>query len=479
VDLTAKTEARRVRRSAQLGPERASLGQFFTPEPAAALIASMLDLPGHGSLRVLDPGAGVGSLTAALAARAAAEAPSLRLAATAVEVDEALIGDLTSTLEECARSDRVAVEAVHADFVGWARAQIKNHRQFDVVIMNPPYRKITKGSRESAAFHRAGVDTTNLYAGFVTLALRLLAPRGQLVAITPRSFANGSYFKAFRAELLSTAAIQRIHVFDSRNVVFKDSEVLQENIIMTVRAGVSPDKVIISSSKGFTDPPREHHVTHEAVVDPNQSQRFIRIATEPEGLETAAEMAALPAVLADLGLSVSTGPVVDFRAKEHLRPALEDGAVPLIYPGHLVQRGCRWPEGAPRKAAALRRNTETKGSLLPAGIYVVVKRFSAKEEPRRVVASLITPNDLPGDSWAFENHLNVYHMNHRGLDAGLAEELVDYLNSDLVDAFVRLFNGHTQINAGDLRSLRYPAFLCSWEASAQFNPTTLEAVRAS
>jgi adenine-specific DNA-methyltransferase len=32
-----------------------------------------------------------------------------------------------------------------------------------------------------------------------------------------------------------------------------------------------------------------------------------------------------------------------------------------------------------------------------------------------------------------------------------------YLNSSLVDSYFRQFNGHTQVNATDLRSLRYPA----------------------
>ncbi|MHC5720660.1 MAG: adenine methyltransferase, partial [Nostoc sp.] len=37
-----------------------------------------------------------------------------------------------------------------------------------------------------------------------------------------------------------------------------------------------------------------------------------------------------------------------------------------------------------------------------------------------------------------------------------ARGLAVYLNSTLVDAFFRLFNGHTQVNATDLRKLKYP-----------------------
>jgi adenine-specific DNA-methyltransferase len=40
----------------------------------------------------------------------------------------------------------------------------------------------------------------------------------------------------------------------------------------------------------------------------------------------------------------------------------------------------------------------------------------------------------------------------------LAKGLAAFLNSSLVDAYFRQFNGHTQVNATDLRSLTYPTF---------------------
>ena len=39
----------------------------------------------------------------------------------------------------------------------------------------------------------------------------------------------------------------------------------------------------------------------------------------------------------------------------------------------------------------------------------------------------------------------------------LARGLVAYLNSTFVDTYFRQFNGHTQVNATDLRNLRYPS----------------------
>ena len=57
----------------------------------------------------------------------------------------------------------------------------------------------------------------------------------------------------------------------------------------------------------------------------------------------------------------------------------------------------------------------------------------------------------------FENHLNYFHARGRGLSMDLAKGLAAFLNSTLVDVYVRQFNGHTQVNATDLRNMRYPA----------------------
>ena len=95
--------------------------------------------------------------------------------------------------------------------------------------------------------------------------------------------------------------------------------------------------------------------------------------------------------LAEIGLGVSTGRVVDFRANESLRPGLGPRPRPLIYPAHFSNGVVRWPNQERKKPKADFSSSATKVSMLPSGYYVLVKRFSAKEEPRRVVAALFDP----------------------------------------------------------------------------------------
>ena len=62
-----RTEGRRARVSEALDAKhRATWGQFFTPAPVASFLARLIELPATGRLTVLDPGAGTGSLAAAL-----------------------------------------------------------------------------------------------------------------------------------------------------------------------------------------------------------------------------------------------------------------------------------------------------------------------------------------------------------------------------------------------------------------------------
>ena len=130
---------------------------------------------------------------------------------------------------------------------------------------------------------------------------------------------------------------------------------------------------------------------------------------------------------------------------------------PLLYPGHFNDK-TGWPKVGFKKPNAMARCPETMKWLYPNGHYVVVRRLSSKEEKRRVVAHYVQPENFPGRPYlGFENHLNVFHRRKQGLSPELARGLTLYLNSGFVDAFFRRFNGHTQVNATDLRALPYPS----------------------
>jgi hypothetical protein len=111
-----------------------------------------------------------------------------------------------------------------------------------------------------------------------------------------------------------------------------------------------------------------------------------------------------------------------------------------------------------KKPNAIMYNEATEKWLYPTGFYCVVRRFSSKEEKRRVVASVVEPAVF-GDHRVvgFENHLNLFHENKRGLPEPLARGLAVFLNTTAMDESFRRFNGHTQVNATDLKLIKYPS----------------------
>lgn len=201
-DLILDVEQRRREIAEGLDPGcRSELGQFFTPSDLAAFMASLFEATDRPA-RLLDPGAGVGSLAAAVAARWQSHNGG-PLDITAVESDPRLCEPLVRTMGDLSRLPGVSGGVVGGDFIEWGTDRLSGFgavgaSKFDLVIMNPPYRKIHSASMPRRQLAAAGIEVPNLYAGFVALAAGLLDDGGQLVAITPRSFTNGPYFRKFR-----------------------------------------------------------------------------------------------------------------------------------------------------------------------------------------------------------------------------------------------------------------------------------------
>jgi adenine-specific DNA-methyltransferase len=192
-------------------------------------------------------------------------------------------------------------------------------------------------------------------------------------------------------------------------------------------------------------------------VLPGDRDAFIHLVKDNKDDQVMDRMGYFTTSLDELGLDVSTGRVVDFRAREHLRPLPGEGTVPLIYPCHFKDGFINWPAESGKKPNAIMFSERTEGLMVQAGYYVLTKRFSAKEERRRVVAAIYDPQSIDAPLVGFENHLNYFHARGKGLSENLAKGLALYLNSSLFDRYFRLFSGHTQVNATDLRKMHYPS----------------------
>ncbi|MEQ9969321.1 Eco57I restriction-modification methylase domain-containing protein [Pectobacterium carotovorum] len=436
---------------------KADFGQFMTPSTVARFMANMFPSSNLSACRLLDAGAGVGALTCAFLDRWIANGFEFNtVEATAYEIDNNLRSLLKQHIESYSQ---VKANVITGDYIELTANDYGQPTNYTHIILNPPYKKINSNSSHRLALRSVGIETVNLYSAFVSLAISQAANEGQIVAIIPRSFCNGPYYRPFRDFIIKHTAIRHIHLFASRKKTFKDDDVLQENVIIRLERGGKQGHVTITTS---TDDSFADLVTHEypfdQIINLDDPERFIHIPTSPEK-NIIERSSSVRYTLSDLGIKVSTGPVVDFRLKEHLRHMPEENAVPLIYPGHLSINGAVWPIGDQKKPNAILRNEATEKWLYPNGFYCVVRRFSSKEEKRRISASVVEPTAFGEHSvLGFENHLNLFHDNKNGLPELLARGLAVFLNSTAVDESFRRFNGHTQVNATDLKTMKYPSY---------------------
>ena len=452
---TASLDEIRVEATRQLDQsKRGALGQFMTPSKIATFMASLFTYGESATL--LDAGAGIGSLTSAFLEEATKHGS--KVAVEAWEIDPILGRYLEETLSsyEARGKGRIKTKIHTSDFIDDASfiVSMGHPKRYTHAILNPPYKKLNSDSKHRQLLRLVGIETVNLYTAFVALTVLQMKPGGEVVAIIPRSFCNGSYYRPFRELILRTCAIKQIHLFESRSKAFRDDEVLQENVIIHLVKDAPQGKVIVSTSHdaNFSDLSQQEFEA-SAIVKPGDPECFIHVPTEEDDTKAPA---LCTHTLKELGLEVCTGPVVDFRLKEFWSKDPTENTVPTLYPHHFTDGVFTWPK-VHKKPNALLRSPQVEKWLMPRGEYVLVKRFSAKEERRRVVAYHLRAGALDCDKIGFENHWNVFHIGKSGLEPDLASGLAVFLNSTVLDAHFRVFSGHTQVNATDLRSMKYPS----------------------
>lgn len=346
------------------------------------------------------------------------------------------------------------------DFVldgpGLPGAGLFGSEAFDIAILNPPYLKIGKTSPYATALSDLVHGQPNLYALFMAVAAHHLRDGGEFVAITPRSFCNGPYFRVFRRWLTSQLSIERLHLFESRTEAFRESEVLQESLITYGRrVGAQSDSVRISSGDTVAE---AHSVrmspAEEVIVG---ADRVIRCAATELEARVVRAVESWPGRFETVGLRVSTGPVVLFRAEEFVRRgAATKGCVPLLAMHNVRPFRTVWPSERPERTMSFEVSDRSRHLLVPAGNYALIRRFSAKEEARRLVASPLLAGEFGDQPVALENHLNYVYGADRGLSFAEVLGVVGVLNSRLLDVYFRTISGNTQVNAAELRAMPFP-----------------------
>jgi adenine-specific DNA-methyltransferase len=463
---------------------RREAGQFFTPSIVARYMANVSGAL-HNQARVLDPGAGVGILSCAICESALIQGLS-GLSIVAYESDPVLHTLCQFTLNYARdflqeHGVKLYIELYQHEFIEamaeqmtqasrWSRGLRPEH-PFDLAILNPPYFKVNQKDTRARLVKNIAEGRTNMYTMFMSLAASSLRVGGRYVSITPRSFASGAYFRHFRRQFFAAITPELIHLFDSRRAAFENAQVLQENIILAgVKKGaasVDQPSVTISHSQGLSD--LSHPLIQQAplniIIDDRQKDPVLHLAVSDIDTHILQIFRRWNATLATYGLEISTGPVVPFRSSDILASVdkVKRGkAVPLLWLQHVHRMHVAWPLENFEKPQGVLCQASQK-LFVKNATQVILRRFSAKEEPRRITAAVLPDRAFGTDQIALENHLNHLYRPSGTLTYEEAVGIAAFLNSTLVDRYFRITNGNTQVNATELRKLPLPP----WERLAR------------
>lgn len=443
---------------------RKDLGQYFTPPEVASYMAEQLRLPekpDSAPIRVLDAGAGAGMLSVAVAWRLC-ELGVKAVHVDAFEIDEFVVPLLDENYKAAAkalreRGCRFTYELLEEDFV--LSRPDQNGRRYDIASINPPYFKYNSHSSPYAnATADLYVGNPNIYASFMAITCASLKPEGQMVAIVPRSFANGLYFKGFRKYLTAEYSLERFHVFRSRKDVFRESKVLQENVICKVVRRKQSPEIEVRTSQGCADLSKStvSRIAAHTLIDGVSGHNIIRLPESESALEALRTAEEWPSTFESLGYTVSTGPVVVHRARGHISAGLQKGAVPLLKMHNVRRFSVQWGGVHPKDSSIFVDEVSTK--IVSANLrYVLLKRFSSKDEKRRLTAGVYEPSMVESQFIGLENHINVIGRRDAEITGEEAHGIAVLFNSSLVDEYFRCVSGNTQVNATEIRLMKLPS----------------------
>lgn len=447
---------------------RARHGIFYTPPALVECLLSMAEDAGIDwrIARVLDPACGGGAFLLAVAERMvraltgtepAIIAHSIGARLRGFDIDpfgswlaEAMLGLILRPLL-CA-GGRGLPELV--DTRDSLELNPHEDQQFDLVVGNPPYGRVTLPAIRRQQFARGVYGHANLYGVFTDAALHWVKPGGVIGYVTPTSMLSGLYYKALRALLAAEAPPLAVNFVTERDGVFTD--VLQETMLATYRKRGVP----VPAKVGFIDMAGKKEILGGKTASftlPKAPYSPWLLPRSAQQASLAKRLRSMPYRLFDYGYGVSTGPLVWNRHKNQFRASACADAYPVIWAESVTSDGRFVWRSEKRNHAPWFAPIRPKDDwLIVSRPCVLLQRTTAKEQARRLICTVLPEGFIQRHRGVIvENHLNMVRALGPSprVPVGVIAAL---LGSAVVDGAFRCINGSVAVSAFELEELPLP-----------------------
>lgn len=458
-------------------------GQYLTPVIVADYMAGLVTKKYKKKITILDPGVGTGILLCAVCENLVGTMHELdEINIVGYEIDKKIIpftDESLSYLKKWLELKNVSCNyrIIDDDFIisnsnvfqenTLAFSDSTSENKFDIIISNPPYFKINKNDQRSKAASIIVHGQPNVYSIFMAISACLLDEDGDLIFITPRSYTSGYYFKTFREFFFSRIIPETFHLFGSRNEAFVRDDVLQEHLIIHGKKrnisnleSINNTTISFSNSSQDLDHALKRKATQRDVIDLESKSKYVFLPLSDEEENILSLVNSWNGSLHKFNMEISTGKVVPFRAINLIQKEDDKSGLfaPLIWMNHINCGKVSWPLENWHKEQYIKINDQSYPLLIKNSNYVLMRRFSPKEETKRINTAIVFKDSFNFDFLGLENHINYIHRPNGELSSEEVFGLSAIFNSKYLDVYFRTLNGNTEVSASEIRHMPLPDY---------------------
>ena len=461
---------------------RKRLAMYFTPPPIANRLLN--DLADEGAQfdthSFLDPACGGAAFLTLVADRIRRELVRKRKSASEIlrhaethlhgmDIDETLCTLAQHFLrmvfypEICATGRSPKFDIRRKDsLIEFSRRRVPS-RRFDVVVCNPPYRKLTPDEieRHRAQFCVVMQGQPNLYALFIHLSTKLAKPGGAVGLVTPTSFLSGQNFSFLRTYLLENSSVKHIGIIRDRLRVYLDVE--QDTALTVIRQHEKVDHARTVATVSIVERNGQYVKIGRCSL-PNSGSSW-PLARDTSDLRLLDQASKSVSRLADYGYTPTIGAYVwnrdprkRYRTFKDVPAGARADSFPLLWASDVQVSGKllfdqHAASGAQERYVHLGPNGHTMVKKNPA---VVLQRVTASDQPVRLMGAAVSTQFIK-DHGGFVGENHVVILEQTSDEPALPPtQLLKLLKASVINRYFNCISGCANVSIFELQQLPLP-----------------------